>query len=95
MADLYGHRLLCTHLHDNLGVRSENGTLTTADDLHLLPFEGSVPWQDVMRSLKQCNYRGILMLEVKKKCYSHMTTQAFLEESYRRACRLREILSTE
>jgi sugar phosphate isomerase/epimerase len=92
MADLYGHRLFCTHLQDNLGVRGESGELTPADDIHLLPFAGKVPWQDVMRSLKQCDYRGILMLEVKKKCYPDMTTQTFLEESYRRACRLREML---
>ena len=50
MADLYGNRLFCTHLQDNLGVRSERGELTPADDIHLLPFEGKVPWQDVMRS---------------------------------------------
>ena len=31
------------------------------------------------------------MLEVKKKCYPDMTTQAFLEEAYRCACRLREM----
>ena len=31
------------------------------------------------------------MLEVKKKHYPHMTTQAFLEEAYRRACRLRDM----
>lgn len=91
MADLYGHRLFCTHLQDNLGVRSETGELTPADDIHLLPFQGNVPWQDVARSLKACNYRGILMLEVKKKCYPHLSTQAFLEEAYRRACQLREL----
>lgn len=91
LADRYGGRLFCTHLHDNLGVRSESGTLTTADDLHLLPFDGDIPWREVVCSLKQWNYQGVLMLEVKKKCYPNMTTQAFLENAYRRACRLREM----
>lgn len=91
MAERYGHRLFCTHLHDNLGVRGESGEFRTADDLHLLPFDGKLPWADVARSLKQCDYRGILMLEVKKKHYPHMTTRAFLEEAYRRACRLRDM----
>ena len=87
----YGDRLVCTHLHDNMGIRGKTGECATADDLHLLPFDGKVPWQEVTDSLRASGYRGILMLEVKKKCYPDMDTRVFLEEAYRRGCRLREM----
>ena len=42
------------HIHDNHGVRDE----------HLLPFDGSVDWQDVADGIKKADFGGILDVEV-------------------------------
>ena len=42
------------HIHDNDGVK----------DKHLLPFDGSVDWDDVARGMRCCDFTGILDVEV-------------------------------
>jgi sugar phosphate isomerase/epimerase len=42
------------HIHDNDGVK----------DKHLLPFDGSVDWDDVARGMRCCDFAGILDVEV-------------------------------
>ena len=44
------------HIHDNLG----KGT----KDAHLLPFEGTVDWEDVAFGMRCCGFEGILDVEV-------------------------------
>lgn len=59
----FGDKLLCVHLNDNMG---QLGTeLTSADDSHMMPFDGKVDWDSVARRLKACNYHGDLTLEIK------------------------------
>lgn len=41
--DSYAHRLLAMHLHDNDGIQ----------DLHSLPFEGTVDWRNTVRALSR------------------------------------------
>jgi len=49
-----GHRLGCTHIHDNDGV----------NDLHTLPFSYStIRWEEVMKALAQTDYTGNLNYE--------------------------------
>lgn len=48
-----GSRLVCTHIDDNFGDA----------DLHLLPWEGTVNWSEVMSALRSVNYPGALILE--------------------------------
>ena len=50
-----GSRIVTTHLHDNRG----------KDDDHLLPFEGKIPWEEVLRAFQKIDYSGCWMLEVK------------------------------
>ena len=40
MLELYGDRLIATHINDNLGVSNSDGKIFRTDDLHLLPFDG-------------------------------------------------------
>lgn len=50
---IVGHRLHATHIADNRG----------KDDLHLLPWEGTVNWPRVIAALKDIRYPGALILE--------------------------------
>lgn len=97
MLALYGDRLLCTHLNDNLGVRDYAGQITWIDDLHLLPFDGITDWPLAMQRLQSCRFPGILSFELTCKSkpgrhdndkYAAMPIEQYIAESYARACRL-------
>jgi sugar phosphate isomerase/epimerase len=49
-----GRRITATHIDDNLGV----------DDLHMLPFLGTVPWERVMEAFREIGYQGDLIYEI-------------------------------
>jgi sugar phosphate isomerase/epimerase len=53
LLSLYGDRLVALHLHDNDG----------SDDQHLIPFEGSIDWQEQMTKIQRTGYAGPTMLE--------------------------------
>ncbi len=48
-----GHRLHCTHIADN----------RAKDDLHLLPWEGTIDWPRVIAAMRDISYDGALILE--------------------------------
>ena len=50
---LFGDRLICTHIHDNLGTV----------DMHVPPFMGSIDWENVMKALADIDYDGNLTFE--------------------------------
>ena len=52
---LVGPYLRATHIDDNFG----------GEDLHLLPFLGTVPWERVMKALTEIGYRGDLIYEIR------------------------------
>lgn len=52
---IFGNRILCTHIHDNLGNYNE--------DLHLLPFDGTLDFDRVADSIRGSGFSGTLMLE--------------------------------
>ena len=62
---LYGHRLMATHLNDNLGVSSPEGKIIWTDDLHLLPFDGIADWADTAARLKRIGFTDCLTFELK------------------------------
>ena len=91
---LYGDRLMMTHLNDNLGVTDPTGRLRGTDDLHLLPFDGVLDWDSVMRRLGSAKKQEILNFELKIRpkgdccfldLYSQMPLKQFIQEAYRRA----------
>ena len=43
MLALYGDRLMCVHLNDNLGM----------SDIHILPFDGIIDWDDAAKRLNR------------------------------------------
>lgn len=62
---LYGDKLFCTHLNDNLG--QTGAEVTSADDAHMMPFDGKVDWTSAARRLRALNYSGPLTFELKMK----------------------------
>ena len=97
MLALYGDRLLCTHLNDNLGIRDFGGNITFIDDLHLLPFDGIADWADIASRLNRCGFDGILTFELNTKSkpnrcendpYGRMDIRQYFTQAYMRACRV-------
>ena len=52
-----GSNLKCLHVHDNLG----------DGDYHLLPWQGSINWDDFTKGLKEINFDGCISLETQSK----------------------------
>lgn len=97
MTELYGDKLLCTHLNDNLGIKDFNGKITYIDDLHLLPFDGIGDWQGIAKRLNKYNYNDILTFELntiskpdrhENDSYGRMDITDYICEAYKRACRV-------
>ena len=97
MMALYGDRLLCTHINDNLGIKDYGGNITWHDDLHLLPFDGVADWSDITARLNRHGYNGILTFELTRKSkpdriendsYASMDVAHYVCEAYKRACRV-------
>ena len=97
MPGLVGSELIATHLNDNLGIRDLNGNITWIDDLHLLPFDGIVDWNDIARRLIRGGFDGPLTFELNTKSkpgchdndkYDRMPLEEYLAEAYARACRV-------
>lgn len=91
MARLYGKRMICTHIHDNLGI-TRPGDIHYRDDLHLLPFDGSLSWNWFAEKIKACGYEGPLTLELSvKPQYKELGIEGYYNEAYKRAVKLREM----
>ena len=97
MLALYGDRLICTHLNDNLGIRDFGGEITWIDDLHLLPFDGAADWADIAARLNRHGYDDFLTFELtvsskpgrhENDLYAKMTAEEYIAQAYVRACRL-------
>ncbi len=97
MLALYGDRLLCTHLNDNLGIKDFDGNIYYTDDLHLLPFDGIADWDDIARRLDQWNFKDFMTFELKiaptktrheNDAYAAMPLTDYLAECFKRACRV-------
>ena len=86
LLSLYGHRLMATHLNDNFGVRSADGAISKYDDLHLLPFDGTVDWDAAKKQLQ--GFKGPLTFELSVKNYD-MPPADFFNLAYERACKVR------
>ena len=78
----FQNKIYAVHLHDNFGGRDE----------HLLPFDGSIDWNFVIRKLKESNYSGPITLE---SCYRNdyikMSIEDFYKTSYQKATEIYKI----
>ena len=80
--DFFKNRIFAVHLHDN----------DQTDDLHLLPFDGTMDWENVMLQLKQCNYKGPITLEITYRYdYLNMSLDEFYQKGLEIGKRLEEI----
>ncbi len=75
-------RIFAVHLHDN----------DKSDDLHLMPFDGTLDWEETIRKLKACNYTGPITLEL---CYRYqylnMSVEDFYKKGYEVGQKLKEL----
>ncbi len=79
-------RIFAVHLHDN----------DKSDDLHLIPFDGTLDWEDTIRNLKKCNYSGPITMEL---CYRYdylnMSIDDFYKKGYEIGKKLKEMFDRE
>lgn len=89
--DIFTFKACCTHIHDNHG--REWGDFESPVDEHLLPFDGTYDYEQMMRKLDEYDYTGSLMLEVshKKPQYAHLTAEDFLATAYERIQKISEM----
>lgn len=77
--ELAKNRIFAVHLHDN----------DQSDDLHLLPFDGTVNWKFIVQKLKECNYGGPVTLEITYRYdYLKKSLDEFYQKGYRVGCEL-------
>lgn len=75
----FKNRIFAVHLHDN----------DKTDDLHLLPFDGTINWVNLAKNLKKANYTGPVTLEsCYRRNYLNMTIEDFYKLSLERAKRI-------
>lgn len=73
---------ITVHIHDN----------DKSDDQHLLPFDGTIDWNNVLAKLKENNYNGPITLELAyKQDYLKYSINDFYKEAFNRALKLEEI----
>ena len=94
---LLGHRLIMTHLNDNLGVSRFDGKTYWTDDLHLLPYDGIGDWDTLVQRLQKSRKLEYLNFELnitskpnrhENDVYAQMPLEQYFAEAYKRACRI-------
>lgn len=73
----FGHRLLTVHIHDNKG-----------SDTHVLPFEGTIDWEEFRKAFHGLGYSGHLLLETDIGNSQFKDPAVFLSQAGERAERL-------
>lgn len=98
----FGDRLIMTHLNDNLGTRDPNGIPSGVDDLHFLPFDGTIDWTEKLQQLRTSRKLETLNFELKvtshskapeDRIYENIPLPAYLAEAANRAKRIAEAYS--
>ena len=79
--EMFKDRIFAVHLHDN----------DKSDDQHLLPFEGTINWENVVKELKNCNYDGPVTLEL---CYRNDYLNMSIEDFYKKGYETGERIAT-
>lgn len=72
-------RIFAVHLHDN----------DKSDDLHLLPFDGTIDWEKVIKELKNGNYNGPITMEL---CYRNGYLEMGIDDFYKKGHEIGEKL---
>ena len=69
--ELFKNRIFAVHLHDN----------DKSADQHLMPFDGTIDWNNVVSKLKECNYDGPVKLEI---CYKNQYLDTEIKDFYKK-----------
>ena len=80
----YNDKLVALHLHDNDGTK----------DQHLLPFNGTINWKNIMEKLRNIEYKGSLALEIDSQFIDiskEYTAEEYLLEAKSRMYKLMDI----
>ena len=84
--DSFKNKIFCVHLHDN----------DESDDQHLIPFDGTIDWKEMMNNLKKCNYSGPITMElVYRNDYLKMSAVDFFKKGYEAGEKLNELLNVK
>lgn len=67
---VFKNKFFALHLHDN----------DKTDDTHLLPFDGTINWEEFQNNIRQANYNGPIILE---SCYKGDYLKMSIEEFYK------------
>lgn len=90
--DIFTNKVVATHIHDNMG--RDFYDKSSNPDTHLLPFDGTYNYHQMMRKLDHYGYTGVLLLEVSRnnhETYKTMTGEAFIATCYERIKRISEL----
>ena len=96
----FGHRLIMTHLNDNYGLRDPDGVPSGNDDLHLLPYDGNLCWENALGRLSQAPKQSVLNFELKTSShsknpsdllYQQLPLEEFIQTAGRRARRIAQL----
>ena len=91
---VFGDRLFCTHIHDNLGL-APSKDVDYRDDLHKIPFDGNIDYERVCRDIRESKFSGSLMLEIANYkphfFYNDITPEQYYQKAYTAAVKLRSL----
>ena len=100
MIGKYAHKLVCTHLNDNMGQTGD--AITWLDDSHLMPFDGIADWKHIAARLKAADYKGDLTFELTRKNrpgknthdrYAHLDCRGFDLLAFEKAKQFKELMT--
>lgn len=86
--DIFRNKMVATHIHDN---HSRGDEAVGSPDEHLMPFEGTVDYERMMRKLDEYSFEGALVLEINNRRYPEWTHEKFLSECYERLKKISEM----
>lgn len=85
--ELFGPRILCTHIHDNVGRDGRDDP-----DDHLMMFDGNIDYADMMARLRRVGFGGTLTVEIEKnERYDNMTNEEYINTAYERIVKISEM----
>lgn len=85
--ELFGPKLVCTHIHDNVGRDGRDDP-----DDHLMMFDGNIDYADMMKRLNGIGYDGSLTVELEKDGrYDHMTDDEYIKTAYERIVKISKL----
>jgi len=84
--DFFKDKIIALHIHDNFG----------EIDQHLLPFDGSLDWNDVSQKIMDSGYDGPVTLEsCYRRKYLDISVDEFYKNSYETAKKVRELFDSK